>query len=107
MGVVWGMGNGDPACHEPNHASWRSAYHGLVRCIIRSTQTTALPEWNSLKIIDVDYDHEEFTGDSGITVQATSPGLTSATIVIPVTNDLNELPVKVAARSVRTELKFD
>ena len=29
-GRIIGVGNGHPACHEPNQASWRSAYHGLV-----------------------------------------------------------------------------
>ena len=29
-GRIIGVGNGNPACHEPNQVSWRSAYHGLA-----------------------------------------------------------------------------
>jgi hypothetical protein len=36
-GYVAGVGNGDPACQEPSQVSWRSAYHGLARAIIRVT----------------------------------------------------------------------
>ena len=34
---VVGCGNGDPANHDPNHAPWKPAYHGLVRAIIKTT----------------------------------------------------------------------
>ena len=37
-GFVAGVGNGDPACQEPSQASWRSAYHGLARGIVRQAQ---------------------------------------------------------------------
>ena len=33
-GRIIAVGNGNPACHEPNHATWRSAYHGLVRAFV-------------------------------------------------------------------------
>ena len=32
-GLVWGVGNGDPANQQPSHAPWRSAYHGLARAV--------------------------------------------------------------------------
>jgi beta-galactosidase len=35
-GVVLGVGNGDPASHEPDKASGRSAFGGLVRVIVQS-----------------------------------------------------------------------
>ena len=31
-----GVGNGDPHCHEPDKASQRSAFHGMVRVIVQS-----------------------------------------------------------------------
>ena len=34
-GTVIGAHNGDVSSHEPNHAPWRSAYHGLVRAVIQ------------------------------------------------------------------------
>ena len=33
---IIGVGNGDPHCHEPDKATWRSAFHGLVRAIVQS-----------------------------------------------------------------------
>jgi len=32
-----GVGNGDPSCHEPDHASSRSAFNGLAQAIIQTT----------------------------------------------------------------------
>ena len=43
-GVVLGAHNGDTACHEPNSVPWRSAYHGLVRAIVRVTSAAGRPE---------------------------------------------------------------
>ena len=34
-GRVLATHNGDNRCHEPNHASWHSAFNGLVRAIIQ------------------------------------------------------------------------
>ncbi|MDR3734584.1 MAG: beta-galactosidase GalA [Acidobacteriaceae bacterium] len=54
-GKLIGVGNGDPSCHEPDHASWRSAFNGLCMGIVQSA------------------------GDaSEITVHAESPGLDAA-----------------------------
>lgn len=59
-GVILGVGNGDPASHEPDKASGRSAFGGLARVIIQS-----LP------------------GQSGdITLVASSPGLSPSKLVI-------------------------
>ena len=41
-GRVLGVGNGDPHCHEPDKASQRSAFHGLVRVIVQSDQLGAV-----------------------------------------------------------------
>ena len=40
-GHIIGVGNGNPMCHEPNKASWRSAYHGLARAIVQVTHNAA------------------------------------------------------------------
>ncbi len=52
-----GVGNGDPSCHEPDKASHRSAFNGLAQVIVQTT----------------------FAGGA-ITLQAESPGLTTAQI---------------------------
>ncbi len=37
-GINAGVGNGDPACHEPNQADYRSAFNGLCMVLVRSKQ---------------------------------------------------------------------
>ena len=34
--VLYGVGNGDPACHQPDKTSYRSAFHGKARVIVQS-----------------------------------------------------------------------
>jgi len=58
-GSVVGVGNGDPSSHEPDRASSRSAFMGLVRAVVQSTNQPGT-----------------------ITVTATSPGLASAKVSI-------------------------
>lgn len=53
-GVVQGTGNGDPHCHEPNNAPWHTAYHGLVRGIIRVTSTAARSDYEAGILAEVD-----------------------------------------------------
>jgi len=38
-GTIFGVGNGDPACHEPDKGNKRSAFNGLARVIVQSTTT--------------------------------------------------------------------
>ena len=58
-GKVIGVGNGDPSSHEADKASQRQAFNGLCVAIVQSAKQAG-----------------------GITVQATSPGLESATATI-------------------------
>jgi beta-galactosidase len=58
-GRVIGVGNGDPSSHEPDKASQRRAFNGLCAAIVQSRKEA---------------------GD--VKIQATSPGLESATAVI-------------------------
>lgn len=59
-GIILGVGNGDPASHEPDKATGRSAFGGLARVVIQSL--------------------EKGTGD--ITLVASSSGLAPAKILI-------------------------
>ncbi|MGO8814719.1 MAG: beta-galactosidase GalA [Terriglobia bacterium] len=58
-GKLIGVGNGDPSSHEPDMAHQRHAFNGLCVAIIKSNKTAG-----------------------EIKVQATSPGLASAVVVI-------------------------
>merc|ERR1712130_236971 len=35
-GIIYGVGNGDPSCHEPDKGNSRSAFHGRARAIVQS-----------------------------------------------------------------------
>jgi len=58
-GQLLGLGNGDPACHEPDKGNQRSAFNGLCLAIVQSSRTPGT-----------------------IAIQAGSPGLKSAAAVI-------------------------
>jgi beta-galactosidase len=59
-GRVMGVGNGDPTNHEPDTASSRKAFCGLCMAVVQSSKTAG-----------------------NISVEASSPGLSSASISIP------------------------
>jgi beta-galactosidase len=40
-GSVIGVGNGDPSCHEPDHATQRSAFNGLCMAIVQGKRGQA------------------------------------------------------------------
>lgn len=65
-----GVGNGDPSSHEPDKASGRSVWHGLARVILQTTRTPGT-----------------------VTLTATSPGLTSASIQLVVVAPQNPIPI--------------
>lgn len=58
---IIGLGNGNPNCHEPEKGNKRSLFNGLAQVIIQSTEEA----------------------DGEICLKATSPGLQTATLVLP------------------------
>eukprot|EP00117_Sycon_ciliatum_P016228 scpid31162/ scgid15748/ Beta-galactosidase; Lactase len=129
-GRIIGVGNGDPACHEANKATSRSAYHGVVRAVIQVTLNSAMPVHVRRRLAQIDAESNHYTyllnpgedthrmgemkqaGDTttaaaidellsadSITVEATSPGLKSATISIPVSNDFEGHNVMATANA--------
>jgi beta-galactosidase len=58
-GAVIGVGNGDPTNHEPDRASSRKAFNGLCMALVQSSKA-----------------------EGSITVEASSPGLTPASVTI-------------------------
>ena len=107
-GRIIGVGNGNPMCHEPNKASWRSAYHGLVRVIVQTTENVASSAHHRKRMMQIDRHGGIRTrivppGDrspraDAIVVQASVDGLGSATISIPVSSDMASDGVLAAAK---------
>ena len=107
-GRIIGVGNGDPMCHEPNKATWRSAYHGLARVIVQTTENVAFSSHHRKRMMQIDRDGGIRTliippGDASpradaIVVQATVEGLGNPTISIPVSTNLDQDGVLAAAK---------
>ena len=66
-GHVLGVGNGDPSSHEPDKASGRHAFNGLVRCIV---ETDHRPNMTAAGAV--------------LRVEATAEGLAPASLVLSV-----------------------
>lgn len=93
-GRILGVNNGDPGCHEPDKASWRSAYHGLARAVVQVTQTLVqsahLGAYKALNPAGTPFT-SFITAPSAvenIVVQASASGLKSASLTLPVSGDL-------------------
>ena len=59
-GAVWGTHSGNPADLHP-HLPARRAYHGLARCIVRSTADAATLPWHRARLREIDLDGGERT----------------------------------------------
>ena len=113
-GFVAGVGNGDPACQEPSQASWRSAYHGLVRAIVRVTVDASGSAADRALRAQVNVEAglgaaarsstilqgPASSAPTSITVTASAPGLAAATFTIPLSVDPADEVLAVAARSI-------
>lgn len=111
-GRVLATHNGDNTCHEPNHASWHSAFVGLARAIVQVTEhRIGTPEQRArLAEIDRESAHTRVvggtlgpSGSSSIVVVASSPGLASATVEIPVSTEEQHSVLAAASRSLAQE----
>ena len=108
-GRIIGVGNGDPTCHEPNKATWRSAYHGLVRAIVQVTTDASSSPLHRHRLRQIDRDGNILTHivppevtqvlDEAIVVEASVDGVGSAQVSIPVTTDAGRHSVLSVARA--------
>ena len=109
QGRIIGVGNGDPTNHQPNTVAWRDAFHGLARGLVQVTANAASDDRDMLLEVDTDPNLQNsiiipshvVPTMAPIVVQASSPGLESSTVAIPVSADLGADGVlAVASRSV-------
>ena len=113
-GFIAGVGNGDPSCQEPSQASWRSAYHGLGRAIVRVTIDAAGTAAERALRASVNPDAgkgiasrsssvmqgPETGAPTSITVVASAPGLSAGSFTIPLSIDPSDAVLAVASASV-------
>lgn len=116
-GKVVATHNGNVQNHEPNLAPWHSAYHGLVRGIVRVTQNAAFAPWHRSRLAEIDLDGSigptELIASGtleakNIVVEASSPGLVGGQATIALSTDESADGVlAVAAASVTDALSFE
>jgi hypothetical protein len=110
-GLIVGVGNGDPSSLDPNQATWRPAYHGLVRAVVRATVDAATPDAVRARRLAMEVDAGKGprssaimpvggTPPTAIVVAATADGFAPATLTIPLSVDASDSPLEVAAASV-------
>eukprot|EP00038_Savillea_parva_P030026 m.75023 g.75023 ORF g.75023 m.75023 type:complete len:1021 (+) comp8957_c0_seq1:151-3213(+) len=110
-GRVVAVGNGDPADHEPNHVSWKRAYHGLARAIARVTLLAAGSDVDRTLVSTVNSDAGKGPLSSKVApsstdhptvlvVSASAPGLQGDTVTIPLSVDPMDSPLGAAQASV-------
>ena len=112
-GRVLASHNGDNACHEPNDAAWHSSFVGLVRAFVQVTEHSvgSVGERRRLASIDCEVAHTtvpltQHSAATSITVTASSPGLASATVQIPVSADSAHGVLQAAERSLASEQRW-
>lgn len=113
-GVVWGVGNGDPANQDPNNAASRVAYHGLVRAIVKTTIDASGSDADRALKAAVNVEAglapssssvwlgPAASAPTSITVTASAPGLPTSTLSIPLSVNPADAVRAVAAASVGT-----
>jgi len=108
-GAVQGAHNGDAHCHEPNNVPYHTAYHGLVRAVVRVTSTEALPVYERTLLARIDVEGPMATPPGGggaelalvpILIEATTPGLPAVRVSIPVSTDAAADGVMAVAASM-------
>ena len=110
-GLIVGVGNGDPSSLDPNQVSWRPAYHGLVRAVVRSLLDAATPDAIRARRLAIEVDAGKGPRSSAImpigesppisiVVTAMAAGLPPASLTIPLSVDFSDSPLAVAAASV-------
>ena len=114
-GRLIGVHSGNPAggalAFQPPSGPTVTAYHGLARAIVRSSvdRATSAHHRRLMRQIDVGrgggervaevQEEAEAGAVAPIVLRASSPGFADATIEIPLTLDLAQLPLAVAARA--------
>jgi beta-galactosidase len=74
LGVIYGVGNGDPSDHDPDKAQFRKAYKGLARVLVQSSRGDRASRDRTMMRAEP------------ITLTATAPGLTAGKLEIPLSN---------------------
>lgn len=112
-GIIQGTANGDPKSYQPHTSPSQTAYHGLVRAVIRVTSIAGLSQ-REKDLLQQVHGLEYFDTLSGpsllqeedIIIEATSPGLESVQLKIPTSTDPSSSVLAVAASGAGQPVDF-
>lgn len=114
-GMVLGVHSGQPDSHEPTNGNvYHTAYNGLVRAVVRVNATSAsalgdLEEVAVRQFIDLDSSITAVAGEAAapIVLEASAPGLASATVTIATSVDPNDGVLETAGKYGSKPVFFD
>ena len=112
-GKIQGTANGDPKSYQPHTSRSQTAYHGLVRAVVRVTSIAGLP-LREKELLQSVHSPEKFEmmgpsmwDDEDIVIEATSPGFKPVQLRIPTSTDASFASVlAVAAASASKPVDF-
>lgn len=111
-GFIQGTANGDPSSYQPHTSTSQTAYHGLVRAVIRVTSIAGLPS-SQKELLQAVHGPDFFgkpgpslTQDEDIIIEATSPGLATVRLRIPTSKDPSTSVLAVAAAAAGQSVDF-
>jgi prepilin-type processing-associated H-X9-DG protein len=123
-GYIQGTANGDPKSYQSHTSKSQTAYHGLVRAVVRVTSLAGLSSYEkdmmqqietSATILDNDENDADdnddrrlsFKDDKDIVLEATSPGLAPTRLVIPTSTNRNmESVLAIASQGANRPVNF-
>lgn len=108
-GVIQGTANGDPKSYQSHTSNSQTAYHGLVRAVVRVTSIAGLPRHQRMRLEQI-HGHTQLdnmgvsrTDTSSIVIQATSPGLAPSQLEIPTSTNYGAASVLAVAKASSTQ----
>lgn len=111
-GKVIGTANGDSKSYQSHTSLSQAAYHGLVRAVVQVTSTAATDMLIHERMRSIDrystllakYPVTSDTGD--IIIEASTPGLQKATLLIPTSTESKDAVLSVAAAGAGLPVDF-
>ena len=108
-GAIQGTANGDPKSYQPHVSNSQTAYHGLVRAVVRVTSIAGLSTRQKTLLQHVDGPtrrrsfttavRPSLTDADDIIIEASSPGLSPVQLRIPTSTDPSEASVLAVAEA--------
>jgi hypothetical protein len=111
-GIIQGTANGDPKSYQPHTSTSQTAYHGLVRAVVRVASIAGLPS-SQKELLQRVHGSNVFgntgpslTDEEDIVIEATSPGFEPARLQIPTSTDPSTSVLEVAAAEAGQPVDF-